>query len=144
MFRYLPSCDSCGSAAVEVLTLNLFRRFVNARINRTRKFLIERLPTLSAAAAVAEHGTHDRSHARGLNDGVHGVAQAARWPVIQRASGTNPRRRVTPKRGSVLVGALVRFKVLAGHVMVTVIVCEHVSVNESTTSHGISIPPGDG
>jgi hypothetical protein len=35
------------------LTLRLFRRFVNARISRTRKFLIERLPTLRAPALLA-------------------------------------------------------------------------------------------
>jgi hypothetical protein len=105
----------------------LFRLGVNAFINGIWKFLIERLPTLSAAAAVAEHGTHDRANASGLNDGVHRVAQASRWPVVQRTSGTNSRRRVTPKRGRVLVGALVCVKVLAGHVMVTVMVCAHSS-----------------
>jgi hypothetical protein len=34
---------------------------------------------------------------------------------------------VTPKRGRVLVGALIRVEVLAGHVMVTVMVCAHSS-----------------
>jgi hypothetical protein len=37
-------------AAVEVLTLRLFRRFVNARITRTWIFLVERLPALRAPA----------------------------------------------------------------------------------------------
>jgi hypothetical protein len=52
----------------------LLRLAVNAFINGIRKFLVQRLPTLSAAAAIAKHGTHDRSYASGFNHGVHRVA----------------------------------------------------------------------
>jgi hypothetical protein len=53
------------------LTLRLFRRFVNARINRTRKFLIQRLPTLRAPALLTRgvlnnlDGTLDAKQPRG-------------------------------------------------------------------------------
>jgi hypothetical protein len=52
----------------------LLRLAVNAFIDGIWKFLVQRLPTLSAAAAIAEHGTHDRANASRLKHGVHGVA----------------------------------------------------------------------
>jgi hypothetical protein len=48
------------------LTLSLFRRFVNARISRSRKFLIQRLPTLRAPALPA----------RGMLDNLDGTLDA--------------------------------------------------------------------
>jgi hypothetical protein len=48
------------------LTLRLFRRFVNTRINRSRKFLIERLPTFRATALLT----------RGMLDNLDGTLDA--------------------------------------------------------------------
>jgi hypothetical protein len=48
------------------LTLNLFRLAVNARISGSRKFLVERLPTLRAPALLA----------RGMLDNLDGTLDA--------------------------------------------------------------------
>jgi hypothetical protein len=66
----------------EVLTLLLLRRFVNARISRTWEFFVQRLPTLSAPAALADHGFYHVLNASGFKNAVHSVAEPTRWSAV--------------------------------------------------------------
>jgi hypothetical protein len=83
----------------EVLTLNLFRRFVNARISRSRIFLVERLPTLRAPALLARgmldnfDGTLDAEQPR---CGLYDVAQATWAAAVVLAHLTDADARVRP------------------------------------------------
>lgn len=96
----------------------LLRLSVNANIDGIRKFLIQRLPTLSAAAA----GFHDAVHPSRLKHGVHGVTEPAARPVVMRAARADLRRGVPPEGRCFGIRALGSCEVLASHVIVTVIV----------------------
>jgi hypothetical protein len=80
----------------------LLRLAVNTRISRTRKFLIERLPTLRAPALSARgmldnlDGTLNAEQPR---CGLYDVTQAPRAPAVVLADLTHADARVRPVDG---------------------------------------------
>jgi hypothetical protein len=64
------------------------RLAVNASISRTWEFLVQRLPTLSAAAALADDRFHHVLNASGFENAVYAVTEPARWSAVMLAIRT--------------------------------------------------------
>jgi len=101
----------------------LFRLAVNAFISQIGKFGVQRFPTCCAASTGFDYAVH----ADCVKRLVHGVAEASAWPIVMRAYAADLRRHMAAVRFRCRVAAHVQLKVLARHVTVTVIVCEHSS-----------------
>ena len=105
----------------EVLTLRLFRRFVNACISRTWEFFVQRLPTLSAAAAFADDRFHHVLNASGFENAVYAVAEPARWSAVVIAVRAG-RHDGKPKVCDAFLATECAASVTAPHVITTAIV----------------------
>jgi hypothetical protein len=101
------------------LTLLLLRRFVNASISRTREFFVQRLPTLSAPAALADHGAYDLVHPSSRKHRVHTVAEPARLPFVVLTTAASHRCNVLPVGGRFNICAHRQLEEVAFHVIVT-------------------------
>jgi hypothetical protein len=102
----------------EVLTLRLFRRFVNASISRSGEFVVERLPagrTATLFACDTLDGLHGSLDTEQPCCGLDDVAKAAGNPAVMRADTADTRARsIAVERQRERVGASVLFVVVTG------------------------------
>lgn len=92
-------------------------------ISQIWEFGVQRFPTCCAASA----GFYNAVHANGVKRLVHGVAKTTARAIVMGARAADLRRHMAAVRFRCRVGAHVQLQVLARHVTVTVMLCEHSS-----------------